>query len=227
MKRPALKRLALLAGTLLLAATATAGIKGSYRTGDGQQMDLYYVGPQQIRVTLGPDAQLVVKQGRTWMLNRQGSQWMALDAAQMGGVMAAIGKQANVTQFEPGDISLKPLGRKETVAGFEGEVWELDDGKERHEVVLSNHADVRALTEGWRQIATRLAKQLGIDDVQKVDQALRALPDQQTGLLRQGNNLVLTGIDKNVSPADVDFPAGTQMMEIPKIPGLSGLPGLR
>lgn len=222
-----MKRLAVLVMTVVMAASAVAEIKGTYRTGDGRQMELFYRSPQQIRVTLGDDSQLVVKNGKTWMLTRQGGQWMALDAAQMGKVMAAVGKPAAVPNLEASEVSLRPLDRKETVAGYEGEVWELVDGNERHEVVLTNHADIRTLTDGWRQIATKLAQQFGVEDVAKIEQALEALPNQQTGLLRQGDNLVLTSIDKGISAADVDFPAGTQTMEMPSIPGLGQIPGMR
>lgn len=219
----------LLVAILVCAVAAHADIKGTYRFQDGQQMELFYRNPEQIRMTIGSDAQLVVKNGKSWMLTRQAGQWLALDAAQMGSVMQAMGQQASSPSpaGDSGEITVRSLDRKEMVAGYEGEVWEISDGRDRYEVVLSEHPDVRALTEGWRQMADKLTQNLSVADTRHLQEALQALPGEKTGLLRQGNNLVLLGVDKQVSPADVDFPPGTQKMEMPSIPGLGKLPGMR
>lgn len=220
MKNVLLSSLAL----LVMAGAAQADVKGTYQLKEGQEMRLFYRSDDQIRMTMGKDTQLLLKGGKTWMLNRQGSQWLAMDMAQMGGLMQAMRRPVAVdsdsTAGASSDVSMEPLGRKETVAGYEGEVYELRDGEDRYEVVLSDHPDVRALTAGWRQLAGKLASSFGVQDAERLQQALNALPDQQTGLLRQGDNLVLTGVETSVAAGEVDFPPGTQKMEMPSLPGL-------
>lgn len=211
----------LLLALIPFAVASQAEVKGTYQLQDGKQLQLIYWDAQRIRMALGDEAQIVLRDGTTWMLTKQGGQWIAMDMQSMGGLMQAVRKPAPIDMEKIDNVSMKPLGRKETVAGYAGEVWEISSGGERYEVVLSDHPDVRELTEGWRFMAEKLASSLGVEAAQKLNEALVAMPEKQTGLLRQGDNMVLVAVDTQVSASDADLPAGTTKMQMPTIPGFN------
>jgi hypothetical protein len=211
------KRIALALTAALLAGAAHAELKGSYKLQDGQQLDLYYRDNQHMRASVGDDKQLVMKGAETWVLKRQEGQWLALNVEGAGALLRAMGKPAIA---DTGPVSLRALGRKETVAGYAGDVYELTSGDKKYEVVLSDHPDVLALTTGWRHMAQKLAQNLGEDEAQRLQQALKAIP-QNGGLLRQGDNLALLGIDKQVPRTSADMPPDVRVVQLPQlsIPG--------
>ncbi|MDX9873293.1 MAG: DUF4412 domain-containing protein [Spongiibacteraceae bacterium] len=211
----------LLLALIPFALSSHAAVKGTYRLEDGKQLQLIYLDPQRIRMTMGEEAQLVLRDGTTWMLSKQAGQWMAMDLKSMGGLMQAVRRPAAIEDQKADEVSMRSLGRTETVAGYEGEVWEIRSGEERYEVVLSDHPDVRELTEGWRYMAEKLASSFGVEAAQQLQEALAAMPARQTGLLRQGNNMILIGIETDVTASDADMPPGTTTMQMPSIPGLN------
>jgi hypothetical protein len=214
-----LKRCALVLAAALLAGTAHADLKGTYQLHKGQQLNLFYRDESHMRASVGDDKQLVLKGEETWVLKRQDTQWLALNADSVGGMLRAM--DTSEATKDVGPVQIRPLGRKETVAGYPGEVYEVSSGDKKYEVVLSDNPDVLALTDAWRHIAQKLAKYLGQKDAQKLQQALDAIPKGKGGLLRQGDNLTLVSIDKKLGSSDVDFPPDTKVMQLPQL----SLPG--
>jgi hypothetical protein len=210
-----LKHCALALAAAVLASGAQADLKGTYQLQKGKQLNLYYRDEQHMRASVGDDKQLLIKGAETWVLKRQDAQWLALNADGVGGLLRAMNK-GDATQ-DLGPVQMRPLGRKETVAGYTGEVYEASSGDNKYEVVLSDNADVQAMTDAWRQMAQKLSKYLGQQDVQRLQQALDAIPKGKGGLLRQGDNLTLVSIDKKISNSDVEFPAGTKVMQLPQL----------
>lgn len=209
-----LKHCALFLAAALLASASHADLKGSYQLSKGKQLDLFYRDDQHMRASVGDDKQLVVKGSETWILKRQDTKWMALNTEGLGSLLRSVTKDH---AEEIGPVELRATGRKETVAGFVGEVFELSSGDKKYEVVLTDNAEVLALTNAWRQIANKLASNIGRSESQRLQQALEVIPQKgKGGLLRQGDNLVLVAVNKQKT-SEVDFPPDTQVVQLPPI----------
>lgn len=209
---------------LLLASIAVhahADIKGSYELSKGTSLTLAFRDPQHMQAASGADKAVLVKGDETWALKRQGDGWLAVDVKSAGGLLAAL-KKSHEKGAPSGPLQLRALNRKETVAGYQGDVFELSDGQRQYEVVLTDNADVLALTNAWRSMAGRVAENLEQRDVDRLQQALSVIPQTgKGGLLRQGDNLKLTAVSRQINASDLDFPAGTQTLKLPtSIPGL-------
>lgn len=203
-----------------LSATAHAELKGSYTLQQGKkQLDLYYRDNSHMRADLADQQQLVLKGSESWLLHRQGEQWLAVDADQAAALLqAAYGKQ--LQQPIP-SVQLRDTGRKEVVAGIAGRVFELHMGENTTELVLTDNPDVLALTNGWRILALKLARNLDANQSLQLQQALAQIPQHgMGGLLRQGKDLTLVALDRDINAHAVDFPANTQMLPTLRIPGL-------
>ncbi len=215
-----LNRRALFVLAAVLTGAAHAEIKGTYALHDGQQLNLYYRDDTHMRASIGDDKQLVVKGNETWVLKRQDSQWLAINADSVGGLLRNFAKNSADAQ-DAGPVQLRSLGRKETVAGYTGDVYEVSSGDKTFEVVLSDNPDVITLTNGWRHMAQKIAQNLNQKDAKRLQQALEAIPKEKGGLLRQGDRLTLVALDKKIKSSDVDMPSDAQVMQLPKL----SLPG--
>jgi|GEM_PF-3552075 len=208
------KRSAIFLAAALLATAASADLKGNYQLQKGNHLDLTYHDDKHMRANIDDDRQLLVKGDEIWMLKRQDEKkWIGINTTAWGGLLQAVKGQ---TEENIGPVQLRSLGRKETVAGYQGEVFELSSGDKKYEVVLSDNPDVLALTNAWRLMAQNIAQKLGQKEAQRLQQALDNIPREgKGGLLRQGDNLTLVSIDKNVK-GDIDLPPDTKVMDIPK-----------
>ncbi len=204
---------------LIGAMSAHAELKGTYELHQGKKkLDLYYLDDKHMRANLADQQQLVLKGSESWLLQRQGEQWLAVDADQAAALLQAT--HGDQLKQQIGPVQLRDTGRKETVAGYAGKVFELSVGDNTSEIVLTDNADVLALTNGWRMLALKLARSLGPEQSAQLQQALTKIPQQgMGGLLRQGNDLTLVALNKNASANDVDFPANTQTLPKFNIPG--------
>ncbi|MET0378731.1 MAG: hypothetical protein ABW049_07030 [Spongiibacteraceae bacterium] len=205
---------------LLAAGSAHADLKGTYQLQKDKPLALSFRDSRHMLAAVGTDKRLLMKGDETWVMTLQGNNWLAIDANSAAGLLAALRKKHDA-DVPAGPMQLRSLNRTEQVAGYMGEVFELSDGSKRYEVVLTDHPDVLALTNAWRSIAARVAQNLEQRDIERLQQALAVIPQQgKGGLLRQGDSLKLTAIDKKVSAADFDLPAGTQKMQLPlSLPG--------
>lgn len=205
---------------IALSAAAHAELKGSYQIDQNKPLDLYYLDDQHMRVDIANKNQLVLKNSQSWILHRQGDQWLGVDADQAAAVLKST--HGEELQKDIGPIELRDTGRTETVAGYQGKVFELHAGDNHYELVLTDNPDVLALTNGWRKLALKLSQSLGAAQTQKLQQALSKIPDHgMGGLLRQDKQLVLTAVTKNINRSDVDMPPNTQLLPKFQIPGLN------
>jgi hypothetical protein len=217
MRKPHRRLLPLLAAALLCSGVAHAELKGSYALDSGRQkLDLYYVDDQHMRANLDDENQIVMKGSDVWILKRQGTQWLAVHADQVGALLKAAKGKHQIPDLQP--VTLKATERRETVAGFPGRIFEATSGDKSGDVTLSDNNQVLALTNGWRKLALKLSEYLGAAQSAQLQQVLNSLPTSgMGGLLRQGDQLALLGVDTKVKAADADFPADTRMVELPKL----------
>lgn len=207
----------LTATTLFLASASHAELKGGYQLNKNRQkLDLYYADDQHIRADLDNKGQLVMKGADIWLLKRQGEQWLAVNADQVGGLLKAAQANHPAPKLEP--VSLRATDRSEVVAGYKGRVYIATSGDKTSELVLSDDAEVLALTSGWRKLALKVGEHLDPEQAEQLQQVLNTLPTKgMGGLLREGDNLVLVAVDNKIKAADADFPANTQMLKLPKL----------
>lgn len=209
--------LATLAATLFISGAAQAELKGSYVIDSGKRkLDLYYVDDQRMRADIDGEHQIVMKGKDVWILKRQGSEWLALNADSVGSLLKAAQRRQEIPTLEP--VTLTPTDRRETVAGFPGRIYDAKSGDRQGDVTLTDNAQVLALTNGWRKLALKLSEYVGADQAAQLQQVLNTLPAQgMGGLLRQGDQLALTGIDTTIAPTAADMPADTRVVELPKL----------
>jgi hypothetical protein len=217
MRKPHRRLLSLLAAALLCSGAAHAELKGSYALDSGRQkLDLYYLDDQHMRANLDNENQIVMKGKDVWILKRQGDQWLAIHADQVGALLKATKGKHRIPDLEP--VTLQATERRETVAGFPGRIFEARSGDKSGDVTLSDNSQVLALTNGWRKLALKLSEYLGAEQSAQLQQVLNSLPTNgMGGLLRQGDQLALLAVDTKVQAADADFPAATRMVELPKL----------
>ena len=168
-----------------------------------------------MRANLDNKSQIVMKGSEVYLLKRQGDQWLAVNADQIGSLLKAAQASHPVPTLEP--ISLRATERSETVAGYSGRIYEATSGDKTSELTLSDNTQVLALTNGWRRLALKLGESLGAEQAAKLQQVLNTLPVRgMGGLLREGDQLTLVAVDTKANAADADFPVNTQMLELPK-----------
>ncbi|HSB95808.1 MAG TPA: hypothetical protein VLC91_05145 [Spongiibacteraceae bacterium] len=202
--------------TLLFASASHAELKGSYQLNKGKQkLDLYYIDDRHMRADLDQKSQIVMKGNEVWVLKKQGEQWLAMNADQVGMLLKAAQTKHPLPNLEP--VTLRATERSESVAGFPGRIYQATSGEHTGEVTLSDNAQVLALTNGWRKLALKLSENLGAEQAAQLQQVLNTLPTQgMGGLLRQDDQLVLLAVDNKIKAADADFPADTKVIELPK-----------
>lgn len=204
-----------LALAFFVALPAHAELKGIYQLPKEKTLTLSVRDDRHMLAAVDDDKRLLLKGADTWVLKRQSDHWLALNANNAGGLLAALQKKHD-TKLPDGPLELRPLNRKETVAGYVGDVYELSDGEKKYEVVLTDNAEVVALTNAWRTMAKRVAEHLDQRNIERLQQALAAIPSKgKGGLLRQGDNLKLAGVEKKVSAAEFELPANAQMLSLP------------
>ncbi|MFT3928891.1 MAG: hypothetical protein QM709_01235 [Spongiibacteraceae bacterium] len=204
---------------LLSPLTALAELKATYRLQQTKQsLDLYYLDDNHLRANYADQQQLLLKGTDSWLLHRQNGQWFAVDANQAGALLkAARGDEIKVPSDE---VQLRDTGRKETVAGYQGRVYTLSAGDQTTEVVLTDHPDILALTNGWRTLAIKLSSSLGAEQSAQLQRLLAKIPRTGVGgLLRQGNDLALVTVEQRSGARDIDFPPNTQVLPTLRIPG--------
>ena len=204
---------------LLLSSVARAELKATYHLHQTKQiLDLYYLDDNHLRANYADKQQLVLKGSESWLLHQQNGQWLAVDANQAGALLKAA--RGDEIKKSIGPVQLRDTGRKEIVAGYSGQVFELSVGDNKSEIVLTDNPDVLALTNGWRTLALKLSSSLGAEQAAQLQQALAKIPQKgMGGLLRQGSDLTLVSVEKRAGAQGVDFPANTQVLPKLQIPG--------
>lgn len=215
-----LKRV-LLAGVLLAVApvAALADTVGTYLAIEGkerQTMTLSYKDERHIRMDIGKQAYMLVSGDKAYLVTRDGGETVVMDLDKMPKFAMPAQKAAAA---EP-KTSIRKTGRKETVAGITGDVYEIQSGKERHEVVLSTDKRAQALNKAFMALGKRMAQGLGAEMSSQLDIATReAQKHGYGGLLRADQSFVLQSLGEKSTPAGFyELPRGSQPVEMPAMP---------
>jgi hypothetical protein len=214
----------------LLPLIAHAEIKGVYQVKGGGTMTLAYQDSEHMRMDTGPDNYMLVQGDKTYMVQRKGDGWTAMDLSAMKGAMQGAMQGMGNQQPEPSqpageqDYGFQDTGRTETVAGYEGKVYEVrDPDGSTTEVVISEHEDIRELSRAWMQFSRKNAENMGFGGAQAISQAFTDNRiNKMGGLLRAGDSMTLKSVSTSVGGDYFSLPAGTQVQKMPNMQDFMG-----
>lgn len=177
----------------------------------GHSTQIYWQDDGSLRIgAAGADHYTLFQDGKMYSVNLGGDQPRVME---LGGMMSAFAKQAKAQQPNLGKLtSLKATGRSESHAGISGEVYRIsatqaDGQQESSEVVLTNDALVEEATRAYFGSLQALT---GGDHF---EQFLDSLPGGKQGMLRSGDNFILTRISGDTPAASLfELPAEPQQM---------------
>lgn len=172
--------LSTVAGSFVFGASsaAAADYVGTYMTPDGE-MTMEYRDDRNLRVRMADGDHLLISEGSTYVVSQEDGEWvvMAMDE------MLAMGS-ANAPVDEA-EYRMNATGRMETVAGFTGEVYEVQrcdawsgDCTTDDEVVVSDDHRVAGLFAGMQAMSRQMSQHEG-DDVMNMPAGM-----ENHGLLR-------------------------------------------
>lgn len=214
-----MKRLATLAvAATMFPAAALADTIGTYAAGDAQQtqeMTISYKDDQHVRMDVGQGNYLLMTGARAYMVSNQGGRLMAIDMDSIPKFAIPKAKPVNLADFR-----ITKTTRTETIAGIQGDVYEITYDNQKHETVLSPDKRALGLNKAFLAMAKRLAQSLGADTAAEIELATReAQKHGYGGLLRSDRNLVLQSVaDKTMPAGYYELPPGVAPMQLPKMP---------
>lgn len=202
-----LSALAITSLPMLVLAAGTATIEGS-AVEDGGVVKIMWQDDGAMRInadTSSPDNHMIVRDGKMYSVFDNNGTPMVME---VGGMMKAFGAMANEDQDIAKDIpagieSVEATGKRETVAGIDGQVYKVtvvnaDGTKKTDEAVFSSDATATEMTRVY------LTTMLSIFDKGEPEAFMNALPDNERGLLRYGQDYRLVSISGE-APAASQF----------------------
>jgi|GEM_PF-5097733 len=228
MRRKNMLRSLVLGGLWCLLPAAFADTTGVWTVQGGQQIKVEYRSPQAIRVELDNGASLLIKDGKTYLMQQLQGSWRVMDLdsvrqqvgqfrQMLGGMNIHIPALENANQLPNPQVDMTATGKTEQVAGFKGEVYQVKvkqpDGQTMEtDAVLTDAPEIAQLQDALVELAKTNAKSLPgikipIPDV--IDKT------KGKGLLRYGDMMRLQSVSKNAIP--------DQQFELPAKPTSLGL----
>lgn len=172
------------------------------------------------------DAYMLFKGGKALVVTHTQGQTIVMDMAQLSSMASSFGVATDQSTkgFTSSIDSMKATGKKETVAGIQGEVYQLEwleNGEKRQdELVLSKDKKARAYTRAWMN-AIRMMQKAGAQQEIKGDHLVARLDKKKLGILRLGDRFELKSI-KSSSPDVARFEVPESTMEMPNLGSLFG-----
>jgi hypothetical protein len=207
---------------LTTTGAAWADLVGTWKTEDNNSLKISYRDKNHVRMEAGQDGYILVSGDKVYMVNRTKGKWQAVDMDEMSGMMKMFGKgDLNAKSGEHYRPRFEPTGRKETVAGYTGEVYLVtyadgSGGKQEQEMVMSDHPDVKKLNEAWVSLASRMAQMTGKDMAEALESATKEAREKgYGGILRSGDEMVLEKIEKpSLKASYYQLPAEAELVHM-------------
>lgn len=183
----------------MLPALAFAG-KVILETGEDEvsQIHLEYSGTNLVRMNLSEadGAYMILRDGKAYSVFEQGQDVMVIDMASMGSMSGLLGNMSSGQNMLGEDelyelVSFEDTGRKETVAGVNGDVHEITfiDGNgntSSETLVLSSDVRAREMTSAFMSVSKSMAAALQQQQPEGYEQLQQAMSNK--GLLRYGSD---------------------------------------
>ncbi|MDD3650038.1 hypothetical protein [Immundisolibacter sp.] len=193
----------LFAVAALLAAPAFADLTAVYALAGGEQLRVEYRDAANFRIGTDAENYQLMVNGHLYAV----AQGQVIDVQKVSRQIRAVGADTflagllgDATSDVPTDVSVRPLGRRETIAGYTGEVYEAvartSNGEQRAEVVVADDADLKAVQDALMKVAKDAVAAVGAES------SAYARPLQQVeqlrlgGVLRYGEDLRLVSLQR-------------------------------
>jgi hypothetical protein len=211
----------------VVSLAAMAGGTATLESGGNAKgtMKLYWSGGSLKLVPEGEPGYMVVRDNKVYAVSQVQGRTMVVDMAAMAAMAKGMNKQAGgaAPEMTGDDIatldSREATGGKETVAGIQGEVynvtWTDGNGKQHSDqTVLSDDPRVVDMTRSFHAMASAMRTTMGKDGPDPMGQELL---DRGLGMLRFGDDMKLTSISGD-TPAASEFELPAEPMKIPGMP---------
>ena len=213
MRKPT-RRFAAATVCVALSAPSAAVLAGAadVQSSDGQKMKFEY-GDDRLRINMSqPGSYMLVLGDQVYVVTDNDGQVMVVSLNQAMHMFGNMAASATPDTVEGKLLSLKATGRKETLAGIEGEVYQaryLDhNGKEQSaELVLSDDRRAREFQQAMFGMARSMASAAD-KSTEGADQMYKQLEDMNKGILRYGDDMRITALsDRKIDDARFVLPA--------------------
>jgi len=213
---------------LLYANSVVAG-SATVESADGESVVFEYADGDKLRVnTRQDDTYMVVRDSTLYAVSYNNGQPMVVNASNvMQGFadMAKMTEQAAPSGTTAELVSIEATGRRETVAGISGEIYEIttrEEGRDvTQEVVMSSDARAIEFRDALFTMAQASIQALD-EELQKNSWEFRnELDAMNLGILRYGSEMKIAAIDGNrVAPSRFELPA--EPVDMSNLGGLMG-----
>lgn len=202
-------------------ALAASDIVATYKYSDGSVITLVTRDKDHVRMDTSPTSYMLLAGGKVYSVNCEDGQCHAMDmGAMMNSSLGSMfgGGGDDETGYE---VRYEKTGRSESVAGYKGAVYEavtFENGEviNRDEMVLSNHSNIKRLTEGWIAMAEVMTQSMGDSFDDSLDEARKM---GYGGVLRVGDDMRLQKLSvKNLSSSYYKLPSTAQQVEARQAP---------
>ena len=220
-----LEKLVILGAAMALGASSqTQADVTSVETSGGHTMVYEYQG-DKLRIDIGQqDSYMLLIDGTVYSVTRSAGEYMVVDVSQAMSMFGSAIRSAAPGAADSRVESFQATGRKETVAGIDGEVYLVSyidhEGKaQQGEMVLSEDPRTIGFRDAIFSFARSISKSMGeeIDPQQLQYQLL----DKDLGVLRYGKDMTVSSI----KPGAVDDARFTLPAEPMDLSGLGGILG--
>lgn len=203
-------------------ACAASDIVATYTYSDGSMVTLVTRDKTHVRMDTSPTSYLLLAEGTVYSVTcEQGGGCNAVDMAQMMNATGFSGSMfggGSATQYE---VRYERTGRKETVAGYKGAVYQavvFEDGKvvSRDEMVMGTHSNIKRLTDGWIAMASAMTQTMGQSFEDSLQEARKM---GYGGMLRYGETMRLSKLSvRNLNDSYYQLPQTVQQAQVPSQP---------
>ncbi|MFH2092494.1 MAG: hypothetical protein ABIJ31_09035 [Pseudomonadota bacterium] len=214
-------------------AFAAADFVATYQYPDGNQITIVTRDAQHVRMETSPTSYMLLKENKVYSVSQDdGGQWVVMDMDQVkglatgGGFMSLFGGGGQEPAKEPETSAVyEKTGRKEKIAGYTGLVYNvelIENGQvvQRDEMVLSSHADLKKVNEGWTAIASKMGEIMGENVSKTIEEATKKAQEEgYGGMLRYGDEMKLASLKKmSLDLSYYQLPQGSKTVQMGAMP---------
>lgn len=185
----------ILAAVLALAPFgARAELTAIFDTRSGDGVSIEYRDAENFRINLDAETYQLVRAGRMYLVASHQGEREVIPLSDVGEQLTALGLGGMAQKMigaqgapVPEQVSFRPLGRTETVAGYAGEVYEVTTrdahGERRAEAVAAADAELGAVQDALLSMAEQAIALLGYDTGSAESRLVRQVRAQNLGAL--------------------------------------------
>lgn len=215
-------------------AIAATDLEATYNYQSGETLTIVTRDKQNVRIETSPTSYMLFHNDKVYSVNQDSNgRLMVMDmdelkAVTSSGFMSLFGGGGSTANTVVYKTTYKSTGKKEEIAGYNGKVYNVEiidsaNNIQREEVVLSSHADIKTVSDGWSVIAAKMGKILGDKTAKSIEKSLKEAESAgYGGILRYGNEMRLKDVKKvSLDSSYYELPAGAQVVSLGKIPNFN------